>query len=32
MEAVRLYTEADALETNDVECRLLCQRELLKAY
>ena len=32
MEAIRLYSEADALETNDIQCKLDCQRELLKAY
>ena len=32
MEAIRLYNLAEMLETNDNECKLLCQRELVKAY
>ena len=32
MEAVDLYNEALNLPTNNGECRLLCHRELIKAY
>ena len=32
MEAVRLYVEAESLETNDNDCKLVCWRELVQLY
>ena len=32
MAAIDLFVQAEALKTNDSQCKLLCHRELVRAY